>query len=490
MGVNNIESKYILTFEFRRIMARQKKVSNVKNKYKETKKSKKKTTSAKSRTTKVIETEDECGSTSTFRQLLKFKKVEELLFLASRIFQKEPQIYDSVEKSQESSLSKSEVAGAVRQCLFTYISDIIQNVNAFNSSRLDSSAISLPRKWENYIAFCDLVFVARNISRMNWSTYVLQDYKKTLHIQPDTAEADVLASVQVDTTPIPENYRYDNPSSASEEMVLIRIVTTRKTRNPAKDRNNLLSRRSTFFVYFPGEAYFYSTTAKPNIKYCQALVECLHCTSYCALPLSDRDIFSLRRLRMNRDTLSKNSNIMSSIIDDDLIGYYNEAVLSRYAIDGEQHHQNTSSETDEDSSRLQERLPSLRNYKINCISEYDGNESAFRFKDARKDLSNPTEAIDKLDISVQFSGGDVLNAFSAMAQYSVSNSSKSKYFETPLPKWLKESACRGRNTITLLHKKAQVENVDEDDAMSVAASEMTNWGGTKATLRLPASSQN
>ena len=128
---------------------------------------------------------------------------------------------------------------------------------------------------------------------MNWSTYVLQDYIKTLHIQPDTAddenqsevefrdrnrvdrsiqrpylplhkirkrlkklivrsgacdtedeesEADVLASVQVDTTPIPENYRYDNPSSASEEMVLIRIVTTRKTRNPAKDRNNLLSR--------------------------------------------------------------------------------------------------------------------------------------------------------------------------------------------------------------------------------------------------------
>ena len=193
---------------------------------------------------------------------------------------------------------------------------------------------------------------------------------------------------------------------------------------------------------------------------------------------------------MNRDTLSKNSNIMSNIIDDDLIGYYNEAVLSRYAIDGEQHHQNTSSETDEDSSRLQEKLPSLRSYKINCISEYDGNESAFKLKDARTDLSKPTEAIDKLDISVQFSGGDVLNAFSAMAQYSVSNSSKSKYFETPLPKWMKESACRGRNTITLLHRKAQVENVDEDDAMSVAASEMTNWGGTKATFRLPASSQN
>ena len=73
-------------------MARPKKVSNMKNKYKESKKSKKKTTSAKGRAKKVIETEDECGSSSTFRQLLKFKKVEELLFLASRIFQKEPQV--------------------------------------------------------------------------------------------------------------------------------------------------------------------------------------------------------------------------------------------------------------------------------------------------------------------------------------------------------------------------------------------------------------
>ena len=64
----------------------------MKNKYKKSKKNKKKTSTAKSRATKAIETEDECGSSSTFRQLLKFKKVEELLFLASRIFQKEPQV--------------------------------------------------------------------------------------------------------------------------------------------------------------------------------------------------------------------------------------------------------------------------------------------------------------------------------------------------------------------------------------------------------------
>ena len=39
-----------------------------------------------------VETEDECGSAATYRQLLKFKKVEEILYLANRIFQKEPQV--------------------------------------------------------------------------------------------------------------------------------------------------------------------------------------------------------------------------------------------------------------------------------------------------------------------------------------------------------------------------------------------------------------
>lgn len=76
-------------------MARQKKVSN--DKGKSSKKAKlmsykKKTSKSKSRSSNTIESEDECGSSSTYRQLLKFKKVEELLYLASRIFQKEPQV--------------------------------------------------------------------------------------------------------------------------------------------------------------------------------------------------------------------------------------------------------------------------------------------------------------------------------------------------------------------------------------------------------------
>lgn len=159
---------------------------------------------------------------------------------------------------------------------------------------MDSSKILLPKRWENYIAFCDLVSISRNITNVHWSTFVLQDYKKTLHIEPgesdeekdseiefrdnskvgkstnnrpylplhkirkrlkkllirsgacdtedEESEADILASVQADVAAIPEDYRVDNPTSVNEEMVLIRIVTTKKTRNAEKDQNILLTR--------------------------------------------------------------------------------------------------------------------------------------------------------------------------------------------------------------------------------------------------------
>ena len=257
-------------------------------------------------------------------------------------------------------------------------------------------------------------------------------------------------------------------------------------------------RKSTIFAYFPGEPYFYCTTVKPNARYCQALVKCLHCPNYCAIPLSDRDIFSLRRLRLNRDTLCKNSNIMSSILNEDLIGYYNEAVLSRYAIDGEPRYQGTSDEIDYQTSHSLGKLPLLKKYQINYISEYMGTENAFRPKEKGQTSSREqADSRNDLSINVQFAGKDVLNAFSTMAQFSVVNSSKSKYFETPLPRWMKESACRGRNTRTITNKPTQHQVEDElggeealdqdDDAMSIAASEMTNWGGAKKIFRTPLS---
>ena len=223
-------------------------------------------------------------------------------------------------------------------------------------------------------------------------------------------------------------------------------------------------------------------------------MECLHGTKYFAIPLSDRDVFSLRRLRLNRDTLYQNNNIMSSILDEDLIGYYNEAVLSRYAIDGEPRYQSTSDELDE-QSYSQLKLPILKKFQINYISKYLGKENAFRSKEKTNNSSSQkADSKNDLSINVTFAGNDILNAFSSMAQFSVANSSQPKYFEQPLPKWVKESACRGRNTRTIKNKSTWQPQVDElggeeldqdDDAMSIAASEMTNWGGTNKIFRTP-----
>ena len=43
-------------------------------------------------TTQDIYTNDSCGSMSTYRQLLRFKKIDEIIYLAGRLFQKEPQV--------------------------------------------------------------------------------------------------------------------------------------------------------------------------------------------------------------------------------------------------------------------------------------------------------------------------------------------------------------------------------------------------------------
>ena len=84
-------------------------------------------------------------------------------------------------------------------------------------------------------------------------------------------------------------------------------------------------------------------------------------------------------------------------------------------------------------------------------------------------------------------------AFAGMANSSVSTEG-TKYLETPLPNWLKKSACRGRNFTEIQNRRPkQITNENEiqpdtqcteemnDDAMSIAASDVTNWGGRNQT---------
>ena len=256
-----------------------------------------------------------------------------------------------------------------------------------------------------------------------------------------------------------------------------------------------INRQPTFFAYFPGEPYFYSTKSKPNPKYCRALVECLSCTNYCPIPLSDRDVFSLRRLRLNRDTLYNNTKVMSSLIDADLMSYYNEALLSRYRIDGQKPIIDDSIRTNQELASTHTKkpqLPVLTKFEIRCISKFRGEDKTFEPNDKSQRTLLQKNTQQNFVVNVKFTGSDILNAFSALAEVSVSNTDKGgEYFQTPLPNWLKKSACRGRNFLEIENRCSKraasqrdalldnesIVSQQDDDAMSIAASEMTNWGG-------------
>ena len=183
--------------------------------------------------------------------------------------------------------------------MLTTIEAIVGNNRLGTDGVIKFSSTLLPTQWENYISFCDLVFAAKHADRMNWATFVLQDYPNKLHDAPDTedkentpdqvaegcsnrnkeiknwkylpihkvrkrlkklilaskaydsgkeeSDGDLLASVQADCVPLSDYKTHVNDTdmnlnSTCEEMLLIRILTTRKTRNSTKDRNILLTR--------------------------------------------------------------------------------------------------------------------------------------------------------------------------------------------------------------------------------------------------------
>ena len=142
-----------------------------------------------------------------------------------------------------------------------------------------------------------------------------------------------------------------------------------------------INRQPTFFAYFPGEPYFYASSAKPDPKLCRAMAHCLYCTSYSPIPLADRDLFSLRRLRLNRDRLNSDSRIMKNLLSDDIMSYYNGALLSRYIIDGQTNVSDASlddiEQTNLDKEPTKLKLPMLTNFEIKCTSKYRGDEIAF-----------------------------------------------------------------------------------------------------------------
>ena len=210
---------------------------------------------------------------------------------------------EGVVRAREESTSKSEEVGNIRQYILSTIEAVVGSNSKNMVADVDYSNTTLPKQWENYISFCDLVFVAKHVNRMNWTTFLLQDYPKELHIPPNAEEnkenthrqnnsnipgdvmkesrtrkylpiekirkrfkklllksgacntedeeanGDIAASVQADSVPLSEinlenlqELNLNTGLDAASEMLLIRITTTRKTRHAEKDAEKILSR--------------------------------------------------------------------------------------------------------------------------------------------------------------------------------------------------------------------------------------------------------
>ena len=208
---------------------------------------------------------------------------------------------DGVKQAHEFSTTKSERVGTTRQYILSTIEAIVNEDTSGNNNQIDYSNARLPKHWENYISFCDLVYTAQHAHSLNWSTFLLQDYPKKLHLIPDEEEdkenttmneiaqdretedqsknwkflpvnkvrkrlkkillkseacegededttAPIIASVQTDTVSV-QDFSSKNFNdidveldTTDREMLLIRIVTTKKTRNLATDESKLLTR--------------------------------------------------------------------------------------------------------------------------------------------------------------------------------------------------------------------------------------------------------
>ena len=95
---------------------------------------------------------------------------------------------EGVVRAREVSTSKSEEVGNIRQYILSTIEEVVGSNSKNMIAAIDYSNTTLPKQWENYISFCDLVFVAKHVNRMNWTTFLLQDYPKELHIPPNAEE--------------------------------------------------------------------------------------------------------------------------------------------------------------------------------------------------------------------------------------------------------------------------------------------------------------
>jgi len=186
-------------------------------------------------------------------------------------------------------------------------------------------------------------------------------------------------------------------SQTGTQIVFLRIATTNKPKKVSVENSEkkLLSAKATYLVYFPGEHYFYADSSVPIESHCQALVDVLKCSAYEEIPLSGRDVESLRQLRFNRD---QPENIDPELWMD-----------------------------------TEKTLPTLNLFTVSAINDMRSTENILVAEDVKS--------------SIEVKGSDVLNALRQISQ-----ESKDIISQSP-PAWMKKAVFRGRNQVCIRPRK-------------------------------------
>jgi len=97
------------------------------------------------------------------KRLRKFRSLKELKSLSERLFQKNPQILANVENLLESVSNERDASSELRHFILRTVTDAI-----------DRKVDNLPRHIENYVSFCDLIYVMQRSHDRVWHTIRLQ----------------------------------------------------------------------------------------------------------------------------------------------------------------------------------------------------------------------------------------------------------------------------------------------------------------------------
>lgn len=332
------------------------------------------------------------------KRLKKYHSPEEIVNLARRLFQKFPPVIEALEHKLDMTLKKDKVDIA--------IDDILRLIELALQKKIrdeKGEIVQFPTNPENYLSFCDLQEVVSHPTCKLWHTFVLQDQMDALErlhgsnglpvlkirksLKKKLARDKQLASVQMEI----------KMSQTGLQIVFLRIATTNVPKKISSENaeKKLLSAKATYLVYFPGEHYFYADSSVPNESHCQALVEVLKCSAYEEIPLTGRDVESLRQLRFNRD---QPENIDPELWMD----------------------------TEKD-------LPTLNLFAVSAVNDMRNNENKLVEEDVKS--------------SIEVKGSDVLNALRQISQ-----ESKDIISQNP-PAWMKKAVFRGRNQVCIRPRK-------------------------------------